>query len=123
MQLNYHQVKSKNTTEVQFRCSNCKLATDPFIFLRSKAEAAEFLKRFRQIIAMTLAKDAVDFGKYDPPEQQPQTDYRCHIEDNRRQNDNMKEWRKTQQVSEQMEDLSIGEGPNVHRKKQRHGRV
>ena len=99
------------------------MATDPFRFLGRQAEAAEFLKRFRQITPMMLAKDPVDFGMYVPPEEPPTTDYRCHFEDNRRQNDNVKEWWKTQQVSEQMEELSIGEAPNVHRKKQRRGRV
>ena len=123
LQLNYHKAPSKNTTEVQSRWNNSKTATDPFRFLGRQAEAAEFLKRFRQVSAMTLAKDAVDFGKYDPPEEPPETHYRCRIEDTRRQNDNMKEWWKTQQVVEQMEELSIGEGPNVHRKKQRRGRV
>ena len=92
LQLNYHKVPSKNTTEVQSRWNNSKTATDPFRFLGRQAEAAEFLKRFRQMTAMMLAKDPVDFGMYVPPEEPPKTDYRCHFEDNRRQNDNVKEW-------------------------------
>ena len=34
LQLNYHKAPSKNTTEVQSRWNNCKMATDPFRFLR-----------------------------------------------------------------------------------------
>ena len=113
LQLNYHQVRSKTTTEVQFRCNNCKMATDPFRFLRSKEEAVEFLQRFRQMTVMMLAPDPVDFGMYVPPEEPPETDYRCHFEDGRHQNDNVKEWWKRRQLVEQMKQLAIGERPNV----------
>ena len=90
----YHKVKSKYTTTIQFRCRACEMATQVYTFAENAQRAKAFLANFEEIVApMLTTEDPVDITQYTPPEDPPMPqEYRCHFEDNRHQNDVMKEW-------------------------------
>ena len=89
---NYHNVK-KTSSNLQFRCSECRMATEPFYFVADAKSAQQFLDALEEITAELLIEDPVDIGDYDPKDPPPEpTNYRCHFEDMRHQERELKRW-------------------------------
>ena len=69
------------------------MATQVYFFAFDLKRARDFLEKFEQIMTPLLELDPIDTSGYTPPKDPPPPpSYRCTFEDNRHQNDALKQW-------------------------------